>query len=381
MNITKLALHNFRNFTEVDEVILPTDSLLIAAAPNATGKTNFLEALVVLLRGKSWRAGHAECVQWGQEHFTVRGSIVRTHAPATELAVQYHQGSRRLRVEENTIPASPVAFYSQYPLILFLPEDTFIFSRGPAARRNFLNRTLVSRPQYVAALVQYQRVLKQRNMALKTARDYSEMAAWTDMLVEHGQILWQNRSDFVAYSQTHVNKIYEQISGEPASFVATLSHREAEQPLTDALKQLFPQEKRYGYTLAGPHRDDLIITTDGRPVSYVLSRGQLRSLAIALKIASFRYIHSITGEKPVVLLDDVLSELDPSRQEALLHNLPAAQVIVTCTRVPEAIYRRRNVQALDLRSILLAEPTEPPPPAPAVVPVTSPAAQTEPASV
>ena len=370
MNVTTLALHNFRNFTQVDEITLPADSLLVAAAPNATGKTNFLEALVVLLRGKSWRASHAECVQWGKESFTVRGTITHdTREAAAHLAVQYYQPQRRLRVEEDGVPASPVTFYSHYPLILFLPEDTFIFSRGPVARRNFLNRILVSRPQYVAALVQYQRVLKQRNMALKSAGSFEDIAVWTDVLVEHADELWRHRLDFVTYTKNHVNEIYEHVSGESASFDLVLERDEKEEPLRDTLQRLFPQEKRYGYTLAGPHRDDMVLRHNDRSVSATLSRGQLRSLAVALKVASFRYIHALAHEKPIVLLDDVLSELDAGRQEALLHHLPAAQVIVTCTSVPPTIYSQKNVHALDLSSILSAEA-----PLPEVSPAAVPAA-------
>lgn len=356
MNITKLALYNFRNFTQVDEIVLPVDSLLIAAAPNATGKTNFLEALVMLLRGKSWRAGYAECVQWGQDNFTVRGVVSRTDAEA-ELAVQYHEPSRRLRVEENSTPASPVTFYSHYPLILFLPEDTFIFSRGPAARRNFLNRTLISRPQYVAALVQYQRVLKQRNMALKAARQYSDVAAWTDLLVEHGRVLTRQRQEFVVYIKTHVNGIYEQLSAESCDFDVVLHQGEEDGSLATVLEQSFAHERRYGYTLAGPHRDDVAITTDDRPVAAVLSQGQVRSLVMALKIASWRYIHSVTGEKPIILLDEVLGELDLTRQAALLHHLPTAQAILTCTEIPESVHGHAHAHVLDLRLILPAQPS------------------------
>lgn len=380
MNITQLGLYNFRNFTQVDEILLPPDSLLIAAAPNATGKTNFLEALVVLLRGKSWRVSHSECVQWGQDGFTVRG-VVHKLDKDTELAVQYHTSSRRLRVEENTVPASPVTFYSNYPLILFLPEDTFIFSRGPAARRNFLNRTLVSRSHYVAALVQYQRALKQRNVALKGARAYSDIAVWTDMLVEHGKAVWQHRVEFIAYVKTHLNELYQQLSGEAAEFSVTLQQSGDEESLATSLEQLFTQEHRYGYTLAGPHRDDLVITMNGRSVDSTLSRGQLRSLTIALKIASWRYIYSVTGEKPIVLLDEVLSELDAGRQAALLSHLPEAQIIMTCTAIPRGMQTERDVHLLDLRSILLTESPAPSTAEPASLPVAEPTAERQPAPV
>ncbi len=351
MTVVSLALHNFRNFTKVEEIILPPAALLVAAAPNATGKTNFLEALVVLLRGKSWRAPHAQCVQWEKESFTLRGTIKHADQEA-QLAVHYHAPSRRLRVEENGVPASPVTFYSHYPLILFLPEDTFMFSRGPAARRNFINRTLVSRPHYVAALVQYQRALQQRNSALKGAAHYQDIAAWTDILITHGHTVWQLREEFISYLQTHTNELYEQLSGEPASFTVTLHRPSGTEMSAEMFGRTFAQEQRYGHTLTGPHRDDMTVEIGGRPVENVLSRGQLRSLTSALKVASWRYIESITGETPLLLLDDVLSELDIDRQTALLSHLPKAQVVVTCTSVPEILFKQPNVHRLDIRSIL-----------------------------
>ncbi|MCH8748634.1 hypothetical protein IH781_02690, partial [Patescibacteria group bacterium] len=165
MNITSLTLHNFRNFWQSPEIDLPRGALLVAAAPNATGKTNFLESLVVLLRGKSWRGATEDCVRWGQESFTVRGEVEHGGIKS-QLAVRYHRPTKKLRIEEDGSPASPITFFSHYPFILFLPEDSFLFAGGPALRRNFLNQTLVCSPAYVSALVQYQRALRQRNAAL-----------------------------------------------------------------------------------------------------------------------------------------------------------------------------------------------------------------------
>src|SRR5688572_18239677 len=118
MYIKQLALTNFRNFTDVDEIIFPENSFLVAAAPNATGKTNFLEALTMLLRGKSFRASNEECVRWGADSFVVRGEVVSNSGQA-HIAVRYYTPTHKLRIEENGIPASPVTFFSHYPYILF----------------------------------------------------------------------------------------------------------------------------------------------------------------------------------------------------------------------------------------------------------------------
>lgn len=352
MNIRRVSLQNFRNFSPVDEIAFPDDALLVAAAPNATGKTNFLEALVMLLRGRSFRASYEECIQWGADNFIIGGQVQQTR-DTVSLAVRYHQPSRKLRIEENGVPASPVTFFSHFPVVMFLPEDTYLFTRGPAQRRNFLNRALVSSSAYVSALVQYQRVLKQRNMALKSASSFADVAAWTDLLIEHGLTLWQQRAGLVSFLATQVGELYQSIAGESQSFTIVLR-----EPLPDraafmsALEGSFVYERRYGYTLIGPHRDDMVVSINARPIAAALSQGQTRSVVVALKLATQRFVETVTNERPLLLLDEVLSELDERRQERLLEHLPSGQIVLTATAVPAALRRRANVHLLDLRSIV-----------------------------
>ncbi|MAF80933.1 hypothetical protein CL628_02870 [bacterium] len=355
MYLEKLALHNFRNFTHVEQIVLPKSGLLIAAAPNATGKTNFLESIVMLLRGKSFRAGHAECVQWGEDGFVVRG-VVHRQAGTLTTAVHYHQPTQKVRIEEGGEPVSPVMFYQHYPMVTFLPEDTFLFTRGPAVRRNFLNRALVSVPAYVSALVQYQRSLKQRNANLKTAASFADLAAWTDVLVEHAESLWQHRRSLATFISTHLPELYQRITGEELLLVIELvTSTESAGELAENLANSFPHESRYGYTLQGPHRDDLTVTVDDRPVADFLSQGQQRSLVIALKLCAHSYIKKTINETPLFIADELLSELDEQRQEILLANLPTAtQTILTTTSVPAIVKKRADAHLLDLRSILAA---------------------------
>ena len=351
MNIKKLSLYNFRNFIQA-EVSFPEDAFLIAAAPNATGKTNFLESIVMLLRGKSFRASNDECIRWQQDNFIIQGQI-KHQGSTSDIAMRYHQPTRKLRVDQDGVPISPVTFYANYPLILFLPEDTFIFSRGPAQRRNFINRILVGSPSYVSALVQYQRVLKQRNVALKTASSFTDVLVWTELLTEHGATLWSQRRNLASFFNTHLSDLYSKISNEQRKFTVNLqANITAGDNFTSALEKVFSYEKRYGYTLYGPHRDDLQIITEGKDISSVLSQGQTRSLIIALKIAAHRYVEKITKQRPLFLLDEALSELDNKRQAALLANLPDTQIILTCTSVPTMLRSLDNIHLLNIESIL-----------------------------
>ncbi|MEX1112258.1 MAG: DNA replication and repair protein RecF [Candidatus Andersenbacteria bacterium] len=352
MKIRELTIHNFRNILKSQTIEFPEANLLIAAAPNATGKTNFLEALIVLLRGKSFRASHEECVGWGEEYFLVKGLIDRDGGQKT-LAVQYHAPTKKLRIEEDGQPVSPVTFYSHYPVILFLPEDTFIFYRGPAARRNLLNTTLVSSPQYLSAIVQYQRALRQRNSALKAAGKREDVSVWSDVLVGYAQDVWVGRQALVQYMNTHINELYNSLFNEQYDFTIELITGAPEpQQYQNLLQESWEYERRYKYTLYGPHRDDIRIMANGREVSSVLSRGQMRSLVIALKVAAFGYVRQTLNTTPILLFDEVLSELDEVRQKNLLKHLPDAQILLTCTAVPEGVKQQEGAYMLDLHTIV-----------------------------
>lgn len=361
MRIKTLTLTNFRNFKQVDEIVFPSAPLLVAAAPNATGKTNFLESIFFLLRGKSFRALTSDCVKWGEDFFAV-GARVNRRGGDSFVAAQYQLATRTLRLEEDEVPASLATFYSQYPFVLFLPEDTFLFARGPAVRRNFLNTTLVAWPQYFSALVQYHRVLKQRNAALKDAREKSDVAMWTQLLVEHAAAIWAQRQLFAQFLATHLKDIYASLGGEVGDLTVTfIPGAPSVDGLLATLEEAWSQELRYRYTLYGPHRDDIDLRVDGHPVSVALSRGQTRLLVIAMKIAAYQFMKQLNQEEPVVLLDEVLSELDDEHQHTLLEHLPSAQTLLTCTRLPQELRKRSDVHMLDLRKILATEEVTPTP--------------------
>jgi len=356
MDLVRISLTNFRNFSFETEVDLPKNGLLVAAAPNAVGKTNFLESVAMLLRGKTWRARAEECVKWGENSFLLEGEVERQGNDDSHVAVRYHKPTKKIRIEEDGVPASVVSFYSHYPFVLFVPEDTFLLSRGPAQRRNFANHVLVSHPGYVSSLVQYHRVLRQRNIALKRASSQADITAWTELLVEHADIVWRHREGLVSFWSERVNEMYRRLSGEAREFDIQLACGVSDRSdFLEELNKAFRIERRYGYTAYGPHRDDIVVLVEDRPAVTALSRGQLKSLVVSLKVLSHRYVKQLTKEEPLLLLDDVLSELDEERQTALIENLPKTQTILTCTALPEALEDRSGVYLLDLRSIVQVE--------------------------
>jgi DNA replication and repair protein RecF len=237
--------------------------------------------------------------------------------------------------------------------VLFLPEDTFIFARGPASRRNFLNTVLATVPTYFSALVQYHRVLRQRNAALKQAKSVSDVEVWNSLLVEHATTIWEQRRLFVQFLLTHLPTIYSRLGGEGKDLDVRLVPGASDtQNFIHILETAFEQESRYSHTLYGPHRDDLSIWSGGRQVQTALSRGQMRLLVVALKVVATMYMKQVTGQEPLLLLDEILSELDEGKQRSLLENLPKGQVLLTCTKLPVELIRRDQVHMIDLRAIL-----------------------------
>lgn len=351
MNIRSFSAHQFRNFKHIDSIEFPEAPLLAILAPNASGKTNFLEAIVVMLRGKSFRAQSSELVMWGEDSFVVQGEVEREEG-VSRLAVEYKTQGKNIRIQENGIPVSPVTFFGHFPFVLFLPEDAFLFNRGPAGRRNFLNASLAGSHQYLASIVQYHRVLRQRNAALKGATRIEDIAVWTDLLATHAADVWSHRQLLVSYLAANVPMIYEDLFSEKIdmkiSFVPGASQIELFQEL---LTEAWQYERRYRYTMYGPHRDDIAVHVNGRLAEDAMSRGQLRGLVIAIKVAAYRYIKQLIGQDPLLLFDEVLSELDSDRQRNLLEHLPATQTILTCTSIPEEIKKRSDVFVLDVRPL------------------------------
>lgn len=351
MRLKSLSFRNFRNLHDAQVVDIPDAPLLVAAAPNATGKTNFLEAISILLRGKSFRASHEECVAWGEDFFLVQGGVDGREGVA-QLSVQYHTLSRKLRIEQDTNPISPILLYSNYPFVLFLPDDTFLFHRGPALRRNFLNNALTTSTQYVSALVQYHRALRQRNAALKGATSLEDTSAWTSVLVEHAAIIWAQREALAQYLNNHVAGMLGTLLQIPGELSIQLSKGVPDgDDFQQALEGAWAQERRYGYTVYGPHRDDLEVAVDGRSVRSALSRGQIRALVISLKVVVYQFMKQVGGIAPLLLFDEVLSELDPHKQKRLFDSLPSSQVLLTCTDLPKGVRQRSDVYLLDIREL------------------------------
>ncbi|BCJ87468.1 DNA replication/repair protein RecF [Effusibacillus dendaii] len=344
MILQSLEAVNFRNYAHLSLTLSPYITILVGQ--NAQGKTNILESILMLSLAKSHRAGRdSEMIRWGEEFASVTGQVVRQQR-TYELNLKILNRGKKVRV--NQIEKRRISdFIGHLNVVLFAPEDLQLVKGAPQTRRKFLDVELGQiNPQYLHNLVQYQRVLQQRNNLLKDAESLdsrlSEMlSVWDDQLVEYGSRIVTKRVEFVHKLQMHAAEIHRQITSEKESLELSYQCVLLENGRSlEAVKEYFRQQLvarrkedfRRGITSTGPHRDDIEVQIDSKNVQVYGSQGQQRTAALSMKLAEIELIRQEVGEYPVLLLDDVLSELDEMRQLHLLESMgQKVQTLITTT--------------------------------------------------
>ncbi len=347
MHITGLKTENFRNLQ--DGCLLPCQGVNVIYGGNAQGKTNLLEALWLFTGGHSFRgAKDAELPRLspGGEANEPRASLFldffsegRQQAAALNI-----ENGRRSSVINGVKKKTGTALVGKLRGVIFSPEHLLLIKEGPARRRSFLDGALCQlKPGYAGMLSLFQRALAQRNALLKDMVRYPELSdtleVWDARFAKLGAEVMAERGAYVKRLAPKVQEIYGGISkGREELFVSYAPAVKAgyEQALLGELARTRRSDVRAGFTTMGPHRDDLDITLNGVSARAYGSQGQQRSAVLALKLAEAEALSTLTGETPVVLLDDVMSELDQSRQDYLLNHLHGRQVFITCCS-PETV--------------------------------------------
>jgi DNA replication and repair protein RecF len=325
--LTRLRLHRIRCFGTLEIPLAPGRPTVFTGA-NAQGKTTLLEAVCLLLRLQSPRAATlAEVVAFG--------------APAG--AIEGDHGGRRLQFvlgegKRMVVDGRPLGRARDYLaesglVVWFGNDDSRLVRGGSEGRRRFLDFAASQlQPGYLDHLRQYERALRARNHLLKQSTpDPRQLAAYAALLDRHGNPVAAARRDLVARLAPAAARLQERIGGGGESL--ELAYRDgAPGGVAAALAARANDERQRRVTLAGPHRDDLELTLDGRPAGAFGSEGQQRTLALALKLAQAHVLHEARGEWPLLLLDDIFGELDPARRQRLWAALPPpAQTLITTT--------------------------------------------------
>lgn len=346
MIIRELKLVQFRNYQNLR--FAPSEGLTVLIGDNAQGKTNVLEAIGLCAVGRSHRVGRdAQMIQWGQE-----GSYVGVKLERGGLPRSIEIRLRQKQPKQVNVDGSPIARLGDLMgclnTVFFSPEDLRLVKDGPSERRRFLDRELSQiRPGYFQRLSAFSRVHAQRNALLKSISlghaQESALDPWDLQFAEHGSALIAERRQFmqelrIVAADTH-QRISEGREELALSYDGDVQAGDGGETDFDALMVTLAAQRREdvrrGLTQRGPQRDDIRMRLDGREARLYASQGQQRSIALSLKLSELALMKASTGESPVLLLDDVLSELDVHRQAMLLEVVSAQQTIITGTSFPE----------------------------------------------
>jgi DNA replication and repair protein RecF len=342
--LTALRLADFRNYRSLD--FSPAPGLNVFIGPNAQGKSNLLEAIAMLATGKSFRARReSELIRDGTARAEIAGEA---RVPVGEILlraaiVRAGSGARKT-FDVNGSPVGFARFLGRARVVTFVPADLQLVAGGPALRRTFLNGSLAQlSPAYYRDLARYGKIVAQKAALLRgaIAPDRELLLAYNDELLAPGDGLMTARAEFVAAIATAARGVYErwpgtrervEIAYAPNVVPADAQPRDA---LAAALAANVETELRRKMTLVGPHRDDVRLTIDGQPLDAFGSQGQQRTAVLALKVAEYETMRSRAGDAPILLLDDVLSELDAERAGGFLAAVGAfEQAFLTTTDIP-----------------------------------------------
>ena len=345
MFLRELYLHNFRNYKEFQ--LSFGQSMNIFFGQNAQGKTNLLEAIFLLAMAKSHRTSQdRQLIGWGEKEAWITGRMERQ---GREVELSLHLSGKGKIARINRLEQQRLSdFVGHLNVVMFAPEDVNLVKEGPGRRRRFLDMEIgqVS-PNYLYDLTRYHRLIQQRNRFLKTGEAAHQLIlldTWDEQLSLMGVKILQKRLQFIRNLQHWAATLHEQVTQgrEQLELQYQMTIPVQEQVNLEeniavyyhALVEGRAQDIRRGTSLIGPHRDDLRIFVNGMDVQLYGSQGQQRTAALSLKLAEIELIREEVGEYPLLLLDDVLSELDAQRQSYLISGIrPEVQTFITTTHL------------------------------------------------
>ena len=338
MYCKKVKYQNYRNI-ESAEVELG-EGVNVFIGNNAQGKTNAIEAVYYFARGKSFRgAKDKELIRAGCDSARVEMCFCDS-ARERHHEFTLSESEKRICKKEGVIIRRMSDFIGSFRAVLFSPEHLSIVKEGPSERRNFLDVALSQLyPVYVSAFSKYQKILLQRNSVLKEPYSqvfYDTLAVLSEQLAAEAAVISAYRTAYVKKLDDRVRELISDMTGGRERVELAYSEPKSREEFISDFSNNTDKEIRAGTTLYGPHKDDIKITLNGGEARVFASQGQQRSIALAMKLGEGELSKAETGEYPVFLLDDILSELDESRKKYVINGLEGRQVLITtCEVIPE----------------------------------------------
>ncbi|WP_210471450.1 DNA replication/repair protein RecF [Sporosarcina sp. 6E9] len=372
MFIEQLALTNYRNYKTLDLSFSPQINVLIGE--NAQGKTNIMEAIYVLSMAKSHRTSNdRDLIRWDEEYGKIEGSVQRKYGrlPLELIISKKGKKARVNHLEQNRLSL----YIGQLNVVMFAPEDLNLVKGSPSVRRRFLDMEIGQiSPVYLHDLLTFQKILRQRNAILRDNRGKSNFNdvmfdVYTEQYIQVAVQIIRKRFYFMELLQKWAEPIHQGISrgmeslkvsyGTLKGIESGQTQEEMESVLEQRLLEMRQRELDRGLTLIGPHRDDLHFFVNGYDIQTFGSQGQQRTTALSLKLAEIELVKQEVGESPVLLLDDVLSELDDYRQSHLLNTIQGeVQTFVTTTNIAgidHETIRQANIFEVNAGSVVNKE--------------------------
>ena len=349
MIIKSIELKNFRNYSFLSMELDKNTNILYG--DNAQGKTNVLEAIYLSGTTKSHKGSKdKELIQFEKEEGHIRCNVEKA---GMDYRIDMHFRKNRSKgIAINGIPIKRAAdLFGILNIIFFSPEDLDIIKRGPSERRRFVDLELCQLEKvYLHNLTNYTKILNQRNKLLKTL--YYEpsledtLSVWDMQLTTYGKELIKRRNLFMEELNEIAAKVHQKLSGGKEELVIKYEPNVTAESLEEKLEETLERDKRQKTTSVGPHRDDICFLVNGIDIRKFGSQGQQRTAALSLKLAEIELVQKKIKDMPVLLLDDVLSELDSNRQNYLLDAIGDLQTVITCTGVDEFVNHRFEINKI-----------------------------------
>ena len=340
MFIKRLQMLNYRNYNALDIELCPNVNVFMG--DNAQGKTNILEAIYYCAFAKSHRTSKdKELINWNGEHAFISVDVGRERLDKRIDISILKDGKKSIRI--NKIKIKKIGeLFGNFNVVMFSPEDLRIIKDSPGVRRKFIDMELCQlNPKYYYNLVQYNKVLNERNILLRNRNTSSEMLEIYDMqLVEFGYNIIRDRIKYIESLNKYAEKIHSDItSGKEKinfKYISTIKDLEnIKENFYTILEKNRSKDCDRGITSIGPHRDDFFVYINDIDTKSYGSQGQQRTAVLTMKFSSLEIIKELTGEFPVLLLDDVLSELDFNRKKYILSTIGQIQTVITCTGIED----------------------------------------------
>ncbi len=345
MKIKKLFLQNFRNYER--ENFEFSDGLNVLFGKNGQGKTNCAEAVFYLCTGTSLRIRHdKQLIRMGAECANIVAEAENRYGRVT-IEADIYENKREIRVNGSKIHKN-ADLMGHINSVFFSPGELRLIQDGPDERRRFMNISISqTSPAYYTALLRYNKILDQRNTLLKN-RDVDlvldTLPVWDEQLCKYAAIIVKKRAEFVEKLAPYAKEYHAFLTDGGEELVIKPDRvyegeeSEISKKLLTRLENNYEKDLRLGFTTVGPHRDDLEVTIGGVDAKAYASQGQTRTAALALKLSEVQIFKALSGESPILVLDDVMSELDLPRRKKLLKCISELQTVLTCTHAERVLY-------------------------------------------